>query len=93
LTDPGFDFTWLHDCHKRLLAHEAAQRLLATFVSACRARGWLKARGTQRTDATPVLAAIRTLPRLEGVLEAVPQALNQLSHADPGWVRQPVPLA
>jgi transposase len=93
LTDPGFDFTLLHDFRQRLRAHEAAQRLLDTFLSACKARGWLKARGTQRTDSTHVLAAIRNLHRLECVLEAVHHALNQLSEADPGWVRQHVPLA
>jgi transposase len=32
LTDPGFDFTLLHDFRRRLLAHEAAQRLLDTFL-------------------------------------------------------------
>jgi transposase len=39
LTDPGFDFTLLHDFRHRLLAHEAAQRLLDTFLTACKARG------------------------------------------------------
>jgi transposase len=93
LTDPGFDFTLLHDFRQRLLAHEAAQWLLDTFLSACKARGWLKARGTQGTDSTHVLAAIRNLHRLECALEAMHYALNQLSEADPGWVRQHVPLA
>src|SRR5919109_807264 len=92
LTDPGFDFTLLHDFRDRLLAHEAAQRLLDTFLNACKARGWLKARGTQRTDSTHVLAAIRTLHRLECVLEAMHDALNQLSAAEPAWVQQHVPL-
>jgi transposase len=88
LHDLGFDFTLLHDFRCRLLAHEAAQRLLDTFLNACKARGWLKARGTQRTDSTHVLAAIRTLHRLECVLEAMHYALNQLSDVAPAWVRQ-----
>jgi transposase len=92
LHDPGFDFTLLHDFRERLLTHEAAQRLLDTFLTTCKARGWLKARGTQRTDSTHVLAAIRTLHRLECSLEAMPYALNQLSAADPAWVQQHVPL-
>jgi transposase len=83
LTDPGFDFTLLHDFRCRLLAHEAARRLLDTFLSACKARGWLKARGTQRTDSTHVLAAIRTLHRLECVLEAMHDALHQLRDVAP----------
>jgi transposase len=92
LHDPGFDFTLLHDFRQRLLAHEATQRLLDTFLTACKARGWIKARGTQRTDSTHVLAAIRSLHRVECVLEAMHWALNQLSAADSAWVRQHVPL-
>ena len=91
LHDPGFDFTLLHDFRQRLLTHEAAQRLLDTFLSTCKAHGWITARGTQRTDSTHVLAAIRNLHRLECVLEAMHYALNQLSDADPTWVQQHVP--
>jgi transposase len=83
LTDPGFDFTLLHDCRHRLLAHEAGQRFLDTFLAACNARGWIKARGTQRTDSTHVLAAIRTLHRMKYVLEAMHWALHQLSEVAP----------
>src|SRR5919198_3486223 len=90
LHDPGFDFTLLHDFRQRILAHEAGQRFLDTFLAACKARGWIKARGTQRTDSTHVLAAIRTLHRVEGVLEAMHYALNQLSAAEPTWVQQHV---
>jgi transposase len=92
LTDPGFDFTLLHDFRCRLLAHEAGQRFLDTFLAACKARGWIKARGTQRTDSTHVLAAVRTLHRFECVLEAMRHALHQLSEADPAWVQPHVPL-
>ena len=90
LHDSGFDCTLLHDFRQRLLAHDAAQRLLETFLTPCKARGWIKARGTQRTDSTHVLAAIRTLHRLECVLEAMHAALNQLSKAAPTWVQQRV---
>ena len=86
LHDPGFDFTLLHDFRERLLAHDAPQRFLDTFLTTCKARGWIKARGTQRTDSTHVLAAIRTLNRLEHMLETLRLALNQLSEADPQWV-------
>jgi transposase len=92
LTDPGFDFTLLHDFRCRLLAHEAGQRFLDTFLAACKARGWVKTRGTQRTDSMHVLAAIRALHRLECVLEAMHWALNQLSDVAPSWVQQHVPL-
>jgi transposase len=92
LTDTGFHFTLLHDFRQRLLAHDGAQRLLDTFLAICKARGWLKARGTQRTDSTHVLAAMRTLHRLERVLATLRMALNQLSAADAAWVRQHVPV-
>ena len=92
LTDPGFDFTLLHDFRGHLLDHKPGQRFLDTFLAACNARGWVKARGTQRTDSTHVLAAIHTLHRLECVLEAMHDALNQRSDVSPAWVRQQVPL-
>ena len=38
LHDPGFDFTLLHDFRERLLAHDATQRFLDTFLTACKAR-------------------------------------------------------
>lgn len=93
LHDPGFDFTLLHDFRERLLAHDAAQRLLDTVLATCKARGWIRARGTQRTDSTHVLAAMRTLHRLERVLETLHAALDQLSAADAAWVRQQIPVA
>ena len=65
LTDPGFDFSVLSEFRGRLLAHEAARRLFDRLLSLCRERGWIKARGKQRTDSTHVLAAVRTLRRLE----------------------------
>jgi transposase len=89
LTDPGFDFTLLHDFRCRLLAHETGQRFLDTFLATCKARGWLKA----RTNPTHVLAATRTLHRLECVLEATHGALNQLSDVAPVWVQPHVPPA
>src|SRR5918996_5666110 len=92
LRDPGFNFTVLHDFRERLVLHQSAQQLLDTLLEACQARGWIKARGKQRTDSTHVLAAIRTLNRLELVLETLRAALNQLSEADATWVRRWVPL-
>ena len=92
LTDPGFDFTLLHDFRQRLLTHDSAQRLLDTLLDTCKTRGWIKTRGTQRTDSTYVVAAIRRLYYLECVQEAMRYALNQLSEAAPQWVQGWVPL-
>jgi len=44
LTDPGFDFTLLHDFRQRLLTHNAAQLMLDTVLETCKARGWIKVR-------------------------------------------------
>jgi transposase len=68
LTDPGFDFSVLSKFRTRLIAGSAEMRLLETMLEQFRAQGFLKARGKQRTASTHVLAAIRTLNRLECVL-------------------------
>jgi transposase len=65
LTDPGFDHSVLCEFRSRLLTGSAEERLLHKLLEACQARGLLKARGRQRTDATHVLASIRTLDRLD----------------------------
>jgi len=46
-----------------------------------RALNLVKARAKQRTDATHVLATIRTLNRLELVGETIRSALNELASA------------
>ncbi len=48
--------------------------------------GLLKKRGTQRSDSTHVLAAVRSLNRLEVVGEALRLALNTLAVAAPEWL-------
>jgi transposase len=53
--------------------------------------GLVKARGKQRTDSTHVLAAIRTLNRLELVGETLRAALNSLAAVAPQWPRSWVP--
>jgi transposase len=93
LTDPGFDFSVLSEFRDRLLAGDAAERLLEPLLERCRAMGLLKARGQQRTDATHVLAAIRTLHRLELVAETLRAALNELATVAPTWLQDVAPLA
>ncbi|MFC5673533.1 hypothetical protein [Streptomyces incanus] len=48
--------------------------------------GLLKAGGRQRTDATHVLAAVRSLSRLELVGETLRAALEELAEAAPAWL-------
>ncbi len=71
LTDPGFDFSVLCEFHARLIQGAAEQLLLDALLTACKERGYLKARGRQRTDATQVLGVLRLLSRLEQVAETL----------------------
>jgi transposase len=87
LTDSGFDHTVLSEFRTRLVAGGAEERLLDLVLAQARARGWLKVRGTQRTDSTHVLAAVRALTRLEGVGETLRHALNVLAEVAPQWLR------
>ncbi len=49
-------------------------------------QGLLKVRGHQRTDSTHILAAVRTLNRLERVGETMRYALNVLAEVAPDWL-------
>src|SRR5215204_1276697 len=92
LADPGFDHSVLCEFRSRLLEGSAEERLLRKLLEACQARGLLKARGRQRTDATHVLASIRVLNRLELLGETLRAALNELATAAaPDWLRGAVP--
>src|SRR5499433_3123906 len=93
LTDPGFDASVLSEFRTRLLHGEAEHLLLETLLTLLQEHGLLKARGTQRTDATHVLAASRTLNRLELVGETMRYALNRLAVVVPAWLRAPMPPA
>jgi len=91
LADAGFDFSVLCEFRGRLLQHGATERLLAHLLDAAREGGLLKARGRQRTDSTHVLAAVRTLNRLELVGETLRAALNAIAVAAPDWLRAIAP--
>ena len=87
LADPGFDHSLLCEFRGRLLAGEAAGRLLQRVLDAARADGLLRGRGRQRTDSTHVLAAVRDLNRIELVAETLRATLNALAAAAPDWLR------
>ncbi len=91
LTDPGFDFSVLSEFRTRLVEAKQEETLLQSVLDLCQQRGWLKARGKQRTDSTHVLAAIRTINRLECVGETLRAALNSLAVVVPEWLREHVP--
>jgi len=92
LTDPGFNFSVLSEFRDRLLAGNTEELLLEKLLERCRAMGWLKARGTQRTDSTHVLAAMRVLNRLELVAETLRAALNAVATVAPDWLQALAPL-
>lgn len=86
ITDPGFDFSVLSEFRSRLITRGAERRLFDVMLSQFRERGWVKERGKQRTDSTHVLAAIRTINRLECVGETMRHALNVLAEVAPDWL-------
>jgi len=91
LGDPGFDRSVLCEFRGRLLGNAAVDRLLGRVLDAAREDGLLKARGRQRTDSTHVLAAIRTLNRVELVAETLRAALNDIATITPAWLRALAP--
>lgn len=86
LSDPGFDASVLCEFRARIVGGSLEELFLDALLATCKARGWLKARGTQRTDSTHVLAAIRVVTRLELVGETMRAALNSLSVVAPEWL-------
>ncbi|MGW6262808.1 transposase, partial [Streptomyces sp. NPDC055085] len=86
LDDPGFDYSVLCEFRARLAEDDAADRLLRVMLRRLVEAGLLKAGGRQRTDATHVLASVRTLSRLELVGETLRAALEQLAQAAPDWL-------
>src|SRR5579859_8003678 len=86
LTDAGFDHTVLSEFRTRLVALTAEERFLETMITLCKEKGWLKARGKQRTDSTHILAKIRALNRAECVIETLRHALNVLAVVAPDWL-------
>ncbi|WP_244492094.1 transposase [Methylobacterium sp. Leaf361] len=87
LTDPGFDASVLSQFRSRLVAGEAEALLFDTLLTLCRERGLLAKRGRQRTDATHVLGAIRSLNRLGCAIKTLQAALNALAVVAPDWLR------
>lgn len=87
LDDHGFDFSVLSEFRSRLINGTVSERLLETLLDRCKAMGLLKARGKQRTDATHVLASVRTMNRLELLAESLRAALNEVAGIAPEWLR------
>lgn len=86
LTDPGFNFSVLSEFRQRLIAGNAEERLLNHLLVKCQEHKWLKTAAKQRTDSTYVLARIRSMNRLECVVETMRFTLNQLAQLLPQWL-------
>lgn len=91
MTDPGFDASVLSEFRTRLVEGHAELLLFDTMLSCLRDKELLKVRGRMRTDSTHILAAIRTLSRLECIGETLRQALNVLATGAPDWLRSWAP--
>src|SRR6266851_8606506 len=86
LADPGFDASVLSEFRARLVEGGLEPRLLDALLTLCRARGWLKAGGRQRTDSTHVVAAVRAVQRVGCARQALRCALNTLAQIAPAWL-------
>lgn len=87
LSGPGFDASVLSEFRARLITGRAEEQLLTAMLTLFKERGWLKARGQQRTDSTHVLAKIRAINRLVCVGETLRHALNCLAIVAPDWLQ------
>lgn len=88
LDDPGFHYSVLSEFRDRLLTDDPTLLLFDSVLSLFREQGLLKARGKQRSDSTHVLAAVRSLSRLENIGETLRATLNQLVEVAPDWLRR-----
>ena len=87
LTDAGFDASVLSEFRARLIDKHAEELLLEKMLTLFGQKGWLKARGRQRTNSTHVLAKIRALNRVLCVWETMRAALDSLAVVAPDWLR------
>ena len=93
LTDPGCEASGLSACRTRLITGATEFLRCEMWRTWCRDRQLRNARGRQRTDSTPILAAVRALNRLEVVGEPWRHALNRLAVVAPAWVQAVSPPA
>src|SRR6266496_3814808 len=92
LTDPGFDFSVLSEFRTRLVEHQAEHRLFELLVAKLSEQGYLKKRGSQRTDSTHILAAVHRYHRVELLPETLRATLNEIAVQAPQWLQQWVPV-
>jgi transposase len=89
LADTGFDASVLSEFRARLAEPGRADGLLDTVLDKLKAAGLIGAGGRARTDSTHVIAAVRTLHRIELVGETLRAALEEIASVSENWI---VPL-
>ncbi len=87
----GFNFSVLSEYRGRVIDHHAEDRLFDHVLQQLYGLGLLKRRGRQRTDSLAVWTKVRSLNRLEQVVETLRLAVRALLKADPEWTRATVP--
>src|SRR5262249_45289207 len=91
LTDEGFHYSVLSEFRTRLVGGGIERLLLDRLLERRQERGWLKARGRQRTDSTHILGAVKALNQLELVGETLRHTLNVLATVAPEWLKPQIP--
>jgi len=91
LTDAGFDDSVLCEFRQRLLDGGKEWLLFDKLLERLREKKLVRSGGKQRSDSTHVLAAVRTLNRLELVGETLRASLNSLAQVVPDWLVSIVP--
>jgi transposase len=93
LEDEGFDASVLSEFRTRVVEHGLEQRVLDLLLEALVERGLLSASGKARTDSTHVVAAVRTLNRVELAGESVRACVEALAAAAPDWLSAVIDVA
>jgi transposase len=88
LSDSGFHSSVLSEFRARLVQGSLDHVLLDRLLEHCQQRGWLKARGRQRTDSTHVVGAVKVLNQLELGGETLRHTRNVLATVAPEWLKQ-----
>lgn len=89
LEGTGFDASVLSEFRARLAEPGRADALLDVVLDRLKAAGLVRSGGRARTDSTHVIAAVRSLSRIEMVGETLRAALEEIARISPAWV---VPL-
>ena len=87
----GFDFSVLSEYRQRLVKHGAEGWLFERLLADLEGLGVLKRHGRQRTDSLAVLTRVRTLNRLELVVETLRVAVREIVALEEEWAQMVLP--